>query len=306
MLHQRWQLTCQNGDTGSGLHQLARPTPTTLPLLFSWTSWLRIPGASCAPRPHGSNPCGSFLGRRIWMLCDPPCILSLCQPMVAPAPSSSGGKVRRCRSVLSYFLSAGFWIHHFQHSSASLRGPSCSAYLHPFGFRMHYGVPLDACPSPGNACWGCASKRKPPGVRCRLEPSLADFFIAVPKGGHTRGCVLFRLPCKLRPCCIPTSRRTSFWPGWVPMPLSPYSLHLCRGLRASCCYASFFPFAMRRRSHLPGPRPTFWEFTPLKLHCSVTVGNFSFGKTFSANKAIIVHLSRACLTSTDATMSQLH
>ena len=40
--------------------------------------------------------------------------------------------------------------------NASLQDPSCFASLHPFGFRMHYGVPLDAFPSPVNACWACA------------------------------------------------------------------------------------------------------------------------------------------------------
>ena len=56
--------------------------------------------------------------------------------------------------------------------------------------------------------------------------------------------------------------------------LSPYFLRPCRGLRALCCYASSFPFAMRRHSHLLGPRLIYWEFTPSKLHYSVTVGNF--------------------------------
>ena len=75
------------------------------------------------------------------------------------------------------------------------------------------------------------------------------------------------------------------------MLLSLYSLHPCRGPKALCCYASFFPFAIRRYSRLLDPRRIFWVFTPLRLHSSVMVGNCSSGKTCNVSKATIAPLA---------------
>ena len=82
----------------------ANPYDPSIALLLIF--WHLIPGASYRQRQHGSNLCGSSLGRRNWTPCARPCILILCQPTGVPVPSWSAGKVHLCRSVLSFFSSA--------------------------------------------------------------------------------------------------------------------------------------------------------------------------------------------------------
>ena len=147
----------------------------------------------------------------------------------------------RCHLVLSFFLSAAL-----DTSLSAQQRIIVGSFLLCIFASLRFSDALWCPPGrlSGECLLGVCMKTKTTRVRCRLEPLLAVSSIAGPKGGRMHGCILFRLPCKPRPCCILTLRQIFFWPGWVLMLLSLYSLHPCRGRRALCCYASSFPFAV--------------------------------------------------------------